>query len=63
MVYVPGAAEVGAGEPESLPLGRPCGVDGVDGAIVMKPKIEDPESVDNPLQTSRPIYDATDARL
>ena len=32
IVYDPGAAKVGAGEPESLPP-RPCGVDGTDGAI------------------------------
>ncbi len=35
--YDPGAAAVGAGEPESLPLGRPfpeaSGVEGVEGAI------------------------------
>jgi hypothetical protein len=32
-VYVPGAADVGAGEPESLPC-RPRGVGGLEGAML-----------------------------
>ena len=32
-VYVPGAAVVGAGDPESLPC-RPSGVGGLEGAML-----------------------------
>ncbi len=57
MVYVPGIASVGAGEPESLPLlpfvlplPTTSGVDGVKGAIG---EIETTIRVSCPLSASR----------